>query len=227
MQRRHHYEHAFEAYLRARRIPYVAVDEARKALLPAGALGPISDGAGSLKSFDLVIYGEGANLLVEVKGRRIVPRRGRVLGARDPSSPAVSTPSAGRLECWVTQDDVESLARWETLFGPAFEAAFVFVYWCDELPPDALFEEIFVDGSRWYAIKCVRLRDYRGAMRTRSPKWRTVDLSPSAFARLAGPLATPEPGRGTRGPHVGITAGSFAHAELPPLPAFDRLAGPG
>lgn len=34
-QRRHHYEQAFEAYVRQERIPYVAVNEAKKALLPA------------------------------------------------------------------------------------------------------------------------------------------------------------------------------------------------
>jgi hypothetical protein len=33
-QRRHHYERAFEELLRRRRVPYVAVDESRRALLP-------------------------------------------------------------------------------------------------------------------------------------------------------------------------------------------------
>lgn len=57
-QRRHHYEQAFEAHLRAQRVPYVAVDEARKALLPeAGAMSisvPSLEGGvtqSSLKSF--------------------------------------------------------------------------------------------------------------------------------------------------------------------------------
>ncbi len=226
MQRRHHYEHALEAYLRARRIPYVAVDEARKALMPDGAIEPLSDGSRALKSFDLVIYGEGSNLLVEVKGRRIVPRRARVPGARSPGAGPVSSPSAARLECWVTQDDVESLERWESLFGPAFEAAFVFVYWCDELPPDALFEEIFESGSRWYAIKCVRVRDYRGSMRTRSPKWKTVDLSPKVFARLAGPLAAPMPRDVARGRAVAVSSSLFGEGDPPPMPMLDRLSGP-
>src|SRR5688572_22372104 len=34
-QRRFHYEQAFEHFLRANRVPYVAVDEAKKALMPA------------------------------------------------------------------------------------------------------------------------------------------------------------------------------------------------
>ena len=84
-QRRHHYEQAFEAHLRAQRVPYVAVDEARKALLPeAGAMSisvPSPEGGltqSALKSFDFVIYGKpggpGAHVLAEVKGRRVGKR---------------------------------------------------------------------------------------------------------------------------------------------------------
>ena len=50
---------------------------------------------------------------------------------------------SGRLESWVTLDDVQSMSAWERLFGPGFEAAFVFIYWCAEEPPDGLFQEIF------------------------------------------------------------------------------------
>lgn len=46
-QRRHHYEQAFEAFLREERIPYVAVNEARKALLPGA--GRAESGEESLK----------------------------------------------------------------------------------------------------------------------------------------------------------------------------------
>ncbi len=77
-QRRHHYELAFEHYLRDRRVPYVAVDEARKALLPEDAQLLVTDpglGQRSLKSFDFVLYGRDANLLVEIKGRRVAKRR--------------------------------------------------------------------------------------------------------------------------------------------------------
>ena len=46
-QRRFHYEQAFEYYLRANRVPYVAVDEAKKSLLPEG------ETLESLKSFEI------------------------------------------------------------------------------------------------------------------------------------------------------------------------------
>lgn len=167
--RRHHYEQAFEEYLRRRRIPYVAVDEAKKALLPRGAAAPgDADAAPALKSFDFVVYGQSGNVLAEVKGRRVVTTR---------------------MECWVTREDVESLARWERLFGPGFDAAFVFVYWFDGQPPDGLFQEVFAHGDRWYALRTVRVGDYARAMRVRSRAWGTIDLSRESFERLSAPFA--------------------------------------
>ena len=179
-QRHHHYEQAFETFLRARRVPYVAVDEAKKALVPEGAplLVRSADGQSALKSFDFVIYGPGTNLLVEVKGRRI-PRRALAPG---------SAPARGRLETWVTLDDVESLDAWGRLFGPEFTPTFVFVYWCDEQPPDALFDEIFDHAGRWYSLRAVTLREYAAAMKTRSPRWRTVHIPIAAFDRISRPL---------------------------------------
>ena len=63
-----HYEAAFEAFLRQKGVPYVAVDEAKKALF-ANA---------KLKSFDFVVYSKnGPNLLVDVKGRSCRNRASR------------------------------------------------------------------------------------------------------------------------------------------------------
>jgi hypothetical protein len=180
-QRRHHYEHAFEEYLRVRRIPYVAVDEARKALLPRGPVATVRSpadigAAASLKSFDFVIYGQGTNLLVEVKGRQV---RGGGRGGV----------GRGRLENWVTLDDVSSLQRWEGLFGPEFQAVFLFVYWCENQPPDALFQEVFEHRGRWYALRAVRVRDYAKVMKVRSPKWRTVNVPTAGFEQISSPFA--------------------------------------
>jgi hypothetical protein len=246
MASRDHYQRAFEAYIRRRRLPYVSVDEARRALLPGGgtlklhapeSLRPAPPGepappappGATLKSFDFVVYAPGANLLVEVKGRKVARRRpvaasSRGSGGAVPvgvAAPGVSRaggdrgappdarrglfPDGGvrparhgvdltppprlRLESWVTQDDVDSLEVWESLFGPGFEAVFAFVYWCEELPASALFEEFIEHDGRWYAIRCVRRSDYRQHMRVRSPRWRTVHLPPAAFDRLSRPLA--------------------------------------
>ena len=67
----------------------------------------------------------------ELKGRKATtgPR-----GAR-------SAARRGRLENWVTREDVRSMLAWEQLFGPGFTAAFVFLYRFDALPPDGLFAQ--------------------------------------------------------------------------------------
>jgi len=60
--RDNHYEAAFEAYLRSRGVPYVAVDEAKRSVL--------SDG-GSIKSLDFIVSTPcQVTWLVDVKGRK-------------------------------------------------------------------------------------------------------------------------------------------------------------
>lgn len=172
-QRRHRAERAFEHLLRARRIPYVAVNEARQTLLPAAGE---PGGAGALKNFDFIVYGRSENLLVEVKGRTVPAGAGR-------GRPV-------RLESWVTLDDVHALGRWQDLFGPGYRAVFVFVYaWPGaEPPPDGLFAEVVGLDGAWHALRAVTLDDYLPRMRTRSPRWRTVQLPREDFDRLARPF---------------------------------------
>ncbi len=184
-QRRHHYEQAFEHYLRERRVPYVAVNEARKALVPdskssrrAGAT------TASLKSFDFVLYGEPTNMLAEIKGRKVGRR----------ATEGAPKPTKSRLESWVTRDDVESLLKWESLFGDNFRSLFVFVYWCDTPPPGSLFQEIFEFRGRWYALRGIEVAVYASEMKTRSPRWGTVHLPTEAFERLSSPLVLRESG---------------------------------
>ena len=168
-----HYEGAFGRYLRDQRVPYVAVDEARKALLP----GPVPGHGASLKSFDFVLYGRETNLLVDVKGRRLGRPARKASGWR-----------RSRLECWATQDDVDSLLEWERLFGDGFLGALVFLYWCEDQPQAPLFEELFEHQGRWYAARAVLARQYAAAMKPRSPRWRTVDMPAAAFERASLPL---------------------------------------
>ncbi len=183
-QRHHHYEAAFAAFLRSRRIPYVSVNEARKSLLPAGA-GPVD----ALKSFDYVVYGRRANLLLDVKGRRIRAASGGADPA-DEVRPRRRT-ARGHLDTWVTRGDIEALRTWEALFGPGFEAAFIFMHWVPEPPADGLFDEVFAHRGRWYALRAVRLANYVQAMRQRSPRWGTVDLPAAAFERLGQRFCRP------------------------------------
>jgi hypothetical protein len=189
VQPRHHYELAFQEYLRARRIPYVAVNEARKTLVPPGGAGP-----GSLKSFDFVLYGPKLNLLAEIKGRKI-------------PAPAPGRPArAPRLQSWATQDDIDALLAWERLFGDGFRAALVFVYWCQEQPPAPLFEDLFECRGRWYAVRTVLAGAYAASMKPRSTRWRTVHMPAAAFDRLSQPL----------GALTGETGGGGAEQALHP-----------
>jgi len=182
--RRFHYDRAFEHYLRANAIPYIAVDEAKRALATAGGhQAQRRPAAGSqkadvdfrgpqkLKSFDFVVYSKRhRNLLIDVKGRKHAGKTGRAF------------------QNWVTRDDVDCLARWAQIFGPDFEPAFAFLSWCDAQPPDALFHEVFAYGERWYAVLAVRLADYTRHMRDRSAKWDTVSIPAKAFTELSQPL---------------------------------------
>jgi len=155
-----HYEAAFEAFLRGKGVPYVAVDEAKKALF-ANA---------KLKSFDFVVYSKnGPNLLVDVKGRSCRNRESR-----------------SGFETWTTERDVEDLMQWEQVFGEGFEAVLTFVYWIDApLSPEA---GMFEFRDRWYLIMGVNLAEYRDHMRRRSAKWETVALPTQDFRALARPL---------------------------------------
>lgn len=174
-QRRFHYDAAFEHFLRANAIPYVAVDEAKRALGQAQVMPRPGDAAAhaplKLKSFDFVVYSSaGSNLLVDVKGRKHSGRTGR------------------SLHNWVTRDDVTHLQQWERYFGPGFEAAFAFLFWCDAQPPDALFHEVFTFADRWYTVLAIRLRDYAPHVRQRSAQWDTVSIPADVFTQHAVPL---------------------------------------
>ena len=85
------------------RLPYIAVDEARRSLVPDG----------SLKSLDFIVSPPGGpSWLVDVKGRRF--------------------PSGDEhhqyWKNWSTRDDLRSLAAWQRHFGDGFCPLLVFAY---------------------------------------------------------------------------------------------------
>jgi hypothetical protein len=158
------YEAAFEHYLLTRQIPYVAVDEAKRAAFRDA----------KLKSFDFIVYSSCAtNWLIDIKGRRWATRRG-----------------AGRpaWENWVTQADLDGLRQWEEVFGPGFAALLVFAYRLDAdgLPP-ADIVHTFRDAR--YIFAAVPLDEYAANARLRSPKWGTVNMPVTEFARCVRPIA--------------------------------------
>jgi hypothetical protein len=157
-----HYEAAFESLLRERGLPYVSVDEAKRALFANARL----------KSFDFVVYSKsGPNLLVDVKGRSARGQSGR-----------------SSLQTWAGERDVDDLAEWERVFGEGFKAVLMFIYWVDT--PLAPGPGLFSFRDRWYQGMGVDLHEYRGRMRRRSAKWKTVALPTADFRSLARPLDT-------------------------------------
>lgn len=158
--RNNHYEAAFEAYLREKQIPYVAVDESRRALMSGG----------SLKSLDFIVSPPGgASWLVDVKGRRF------------PSGDEQKQ----YWKNWSTRDDLLSLAKWEELFGANFEGLFVFAYHLvgDRAPLSV--DQLFAWRDRLYGFVAIRLHDYAPHARPISQSWDTVAMRTAVFRAAA------------------------------------------
>ena len=180
MTRRYiHYEAAFEDYLRSQGLPYIAVDEHRKAIF-----------AGSrVKSFDFVVYrADQANWLVDVKGRKF---------------PYELDGQKRYWENWVTREDLDGLRCWQEAFGDGFESVFVFAYLLTN-PDNATPRDIrraldraaqlgYVHPYRQehYAFMCISLADYEQTCRQRSPKWDTLTVPTRRFRELARPIQQP------------------------------------
>jgi hypothetical protein len=161
--RDNHYEAAFEAYLRRERLPYIAVDEARRSLVPDG----------SLKSLDFIVSPPGEmSWLVDVKGRRF------------PSGDAHQQ----YWKNWSTRDDLRSLAAWERHFGSGFCPLLVFAYHLvgsrSPLPREQLFE---FRGSH-YGFVAIRLADFVPHARPLSDSWDTVAMPVGQFRQSARSL---------------------------------------
>lgn len=158
------YEAAFEQYLRSRGIPYIAVSQARRSLLPEGA---------SIKNLDFVVSApDGITWLVDIKGRQFPSGQQHKQYWKN----------------WSTCDDLRGLARWEELFGAGFAGLLVFAFQIvGEYAPLAQ-ERLFEHRGELYAFLGVRLDDYANHARVISPKWDTVALRAADFRRLARPL---------------------------------------
>lgn len=162
--RGNHYDAAFEAFLRARRTPYVAVDEQRRALLERE----------SLKSMDFIVYSQRTtNLLVDVKGRRF---------------PSGDPETGHRWENWATAEDVPALLKWQDVFGNDFRALLVFAYHVVSDHERGGFAELFEHRDNVYAFYGVWVDKYKAAMQTRSQSWQTVSVPSGLFRELRSPI---------------------------------------
>jgi len=167
-----HYEQAFEHYLQQKHLPYVAVDQSKKAIFSAERI----------KSFDFIVYPNNSRkILVDVKGRKF----------------SYSSFQKGHFgESWVTKGDVEGLKCWQQVFGADYIAVFIFAYWLfDKTNPDHFYRTaIDLDGDtyyyqqRHYSFVAAMLREYRLQMRPRSTSWQTVYVPRRQFRTIAEPV---------------------------------------
>lgn len=183
MIRHNHYEAAFEDYLRSEMIPYIAVNEKRRAIAAQG----------SLKNLDFILSPDvrferedpferfesdepfnnpsQRQWLVDVKGRRF--------------------PSGSQYwRNWTTEDELNSLTRWQKRFGDDFEAALIFVYQLTSNQSPVPVNEIHFYRSEAYAMVAVTLDDYRQQAKPLSAKWQTVSVPTARFRQLARPLVS-------------------------------------
>jgi hypothetical protein len=160
--RDNHYEAAFEEYLSARAVPYVAVDESKRSLLAEA----------SIKSLDFIVSSpSGSTWLVDVKGRRF--------------------PGGSQKQYWKnwsTRDDLVSMAQWERLFGDRFHGLFVFAYdiMGDRAPVAQ--EQLFEFRDNLYGFVGIRLTQYAFYARQISPRWDTVAMPAERFREMAEPF---------------------------------------
>lgn len=166
MDRSNHYENAFEAYLRERRICYIAVDETRRAVTVEA----------SVKNLDFIVYGpRGARLVIDVKGRRF-PR-----GPKDKPRRVWAN--------WALEADIIGLERWTERFGPGYRGLIVFAYHiASEEDFDENVPDLFYWRDRRYLFRAVDARDYRKHLRPHSPGWKTVALPAARFREIVHPV---------------------------------------
>jgi len=151
------YERAFENWLIDNHIQYISIDEHKRATFARC----------KVKSFDFLLYpGNGKVIIAEVKGRKFK---------------GTSISKLTGLECWVTTEDVEGLAKWQEIFGLNHQAVFVFAYEMENIDVDFDGWAVYDFAQKKYIFLGVRLDDYRSFMKVRSPKWRTVTLPADRF----------------------------------------------
>jgi hypothetical protein len=167
MDRHNHYEAAFAAFLRDRRVCHIAVDETRRSY---------EEGNSSVKSVDFIVQGKlGERYVIDVKGRRF---------------PGGTKEQPKRTwECWATRDDVTDARQWAAKFGANYQALFVFSYHLvsPELPAHNR-DTLWTWQDRHYLLRAIPIHEYADAMRVRSTKWNTVYLNTVDFHRLVRPL---------------------------------------
>jgi hypothetical protein len=166
--RRSHYELAFEAYLDRRGTAYVAVEDVHH-------FGAKDTG---VKAFDYIVYPAGAKAcLVDLKGRK---------------SPLQAADGECRQKNWVTRSDITGLRSWQDVFGPEYQAVFVFAYWLAGSSLDAAAHGeqggeigVFRFAGRPYSFWLAPVALYAEHAKRLSARWDTVSVPRDIFRRIS------------------------------------------
>ncbi len=160
-----HYENAFESFLINSELPFIPLSQTKKAIIHGN----------QLKSFDFIIHlPAGEALMVDIKGRKLNQKR--FLNGLPGQN-------------WVTRDDVNSMERWQNIFGSGHIPLFIFSYWIFDL--DTSYQpnsDLYCCDNRYYWFVAIYVSEYKAFMKNRSPQWNTVDLPAKKFRLLAKPL---------------------------------------
>ena len=159
------YERMFEALLRNREIPYIAVDELRR---------PVTR-YGTIKNFDFIVHSKKGNYSLDIKGKEFPQscREGR---------------HGLKWQNWVKTDDIDGLTFWQSLLGTGFTPLIVFTYKVI-FPEDIfLFEDLFNYEDNSYGIVATTLTCYQNKAKMRSKKWGVFSVRKQDFLQIAKPL---------------------------------------
>lgn len=167
MKADNHYEAAFDAFLRQRGAAVVPVVEARRSYLDSE----------EVKSPDFLVLSAAAKLVVDVKGRKF---------------PGTAKGGKPRRvwHNWCEREDVIALCAWAARLGDGFRGVLAFTYELAagvELPCGT--PDLFAFRGRAYLMRGVLATAYRSRMRTRSPRWGTVNLLSADFRELVKPVS--------------------------------------
>lgn len=155
----------FEAFLRKREIPYVAVDEKKR---PVTRYGPI-------KNFDFLVHSRRGNLTVDIKGKEF---------------PQAAAPGRRglRWQNWVKAQDLEGMAFWRDIMGKGFTPVIVFAYRVLLLEDIYLFSDLFNYEGQSYGLVAVTFEDYKAHAGIRSRKWEAYSVNKKDFLKIKKPL---------------------------------------
>lgn len=156
-----HYELAFENWLIDNGVKYTVMNQAKRA--------EFNDV--KIKSFDFLVYPPNQPVIIaEIKGRTFK---------------GSSFENLRGFECWVSTEDIDGLTQWQKILGKDHRAVIVFAYKIENVDVDFDGRDTYDYKAQKYVFFAVHLDDYKKFMKTRSPKWQTVNLPADKFRRCA------------------------------------------